>query len=177
MVACYLSGAPKFVPQTQTFRIGDDLTGRTLGVLGVGNIGGAVARIGKAFGMEVIAWSQNLTAKSAAEAGAALVSKDELFRQADILTIHLVLSSRTRGLVGAKELGLMKPTSRLVNTSRGPIVVEADLIAVLRSGKIAGAALLERRATTKTMKTRACVIDFLSCISYTGTSYPDWVSS
>jgi len=121
--------------------IGDDLRGRTLGVLGLGNIGGAVARIGRAFGMEVIAWSQNLTAERAAKAGAALVSKEELFRQADILTIHLVLSSRTRGLVSAKELALMKPTARLVNTSRGPIVIEADLIAVLQSGKIAGAAL------------------------------------
>jgi phosphoglycerate dehydrogenase-like enzyme len=146
--ALILASARNLVAENASLRaggwqrfIGDDLTGRTLGVLGVGNIGSAVARIGKAFGMEVIAWSQNLTAKRAAEAGAALVSKDELFRQADILTIHLVLSSRTRGLVGAKELGLMKPTVRLVNTSRGPIVVEADLIAVLRSGKIAGAAL------------------------------------
>lgn len=121
--------------------IGGDLAGKSLGALGLGNIGGAVARIGKAFGMEVIAWSQNLTAERAAEAGAVLVSKEELFQRADILTIHLVLSSRTRGLVGAKELALMKPTARLVNTSRGPIVVEADLIAVLRSGKIAGAAL------------------------------------
>jgi phosphoglycerate dehydrogenase-like enzyme len=121
--------------------IGEDLAGRTLGLLGLGNIGGAVARIGKAFGMEVIAWSQNLTAERAAEAGARLLSKEELFRQADFLSIHLVLSSRTRGLVGAKELALMKPTARLVNTSRGPIVVEADLIAVLRSGKIAGAAI------------------------------------
>jgi phosphoglycerate dehydrogenase-like enzyme len=121
--------------------VGDDLAGRTLSVLGLGNIGGAVARIGKAFGMEVIAWSQNLTAERAAEAGAVLVSKEELFRQADILTIHLVLSRRTRGLVNAKELALMKPTARLVNTSRGAILVEADLIAALRSGAIAGAAL------------------------------------
>jgi phosphoglycerate dehydrogenase-like enzyme len=121
--------------------IGDDLAGRTLGVLGLGNIGGAVARIGRAFGMEVIAWSENLTTERAAKVGAALVSKEELFRQADILTIHLVLSSRTRGLVSASELALMKPAARLVNTSRGPIVIEADLIAVLQSGKIAGAAL------------------------------------
>jgi phosphoglycerate dehydrogenase-like enzyme len=82
-----------------------------------------------------------VSAHSAPEAGAALVSKDELFRAADILTVHLLLSRRTHGLVSAKELGLMKPTARLVNTSRGPIVVEADLIAALRSGKIAGAAL------------------------------------
>jgi phosphoglycerate dehydrogenase-like enzyme len=121
--------------------IGDDLAGKTLGVLGLGNIGGAVARIGKAFGMEVIAWSHNLTAERAAEADVRLVEKEELFRQADILTIHLVLSRRTRGLVSAKELALMKPTARLVNTSRGPIVIEADLIAALQSGKIAGAAL------------------------------------
>jgi len=122
--------------------VGDDLAGRTtLGVLGLGNIGGAVARIGKAFGMEVIAWSQNLTADRAAKAGAALVTKEELFRQADIVTIHLVLSRRTRELVGADELALMKPTARLVNTSRGSIVVEADLLAALRNGKIAGAAI------------------------------------
>ena len=121
--------------------VGDDLAGRTLGVLGLGNIGGPVARIGKAFGMEVIAWSQNLTADRAAEAGAALVTKEELFRQADIVTIHLVLSRRTRELVGADELALMKPTVRLVNTSRGSIVVEADLLAALRNGKIAGAAI------------------------------------
>jgi phosphoglycerate dehydrogenase-like enzyme len=121
--------------------VGDDLAGCTLGVLCLGNVGGAVARIGKAFGMEVIAWSQNLTADRAAEAGAALVTKEELFRQADIVTIHLVLSGRTRGLVGAEELALMKPTARLVNTSRGPIVVEADLLAALRNGKIAGAGI------------------------------------
>jgi phosphoglycerate dehydrogenase-like enzyme len=121
--------------------VGDDLAGRVLGVLGLGNVGGAVARIGKAFGMEVIAWSQNLTADRAAEAGAVLVTKEELFRQADIVTIHLVLSSRTRGLVGTGELALMKPTARLVNTSRGPIVVEADLLAALRNGKIASAGI------------------------------------
>ena len=146
--ALILASARNLVAENASLRaggwqrlIGDDLRGRTLGVLGLGNIGGAVARIGRAFGMEVIAWSKNLTAERAAEAGAALVSKEELFRQADILTIHLVLSSRTRGLVSAKELALMKPTARLVNTSRGPIVIEADLIAVLQSGKIAGAAL------------------------------------
>ncbi len=121
--------------------VGDDLAGRTLGVLGLGNVGGAVARIGKAFGMEVIAWSQNLTADRTAEAGAALVTREELFSRADIVTVHLVLSGRTRGLVGAGELALMKPTARLVNTSRGPIVVEADLLAALRNGKIAGAVI------------------------------------
>jgi phosphoglycerate dehydrogenase-like enzyme len=121
--------------------VGDDLAEHTLGVLGLGNVGGAVARIGKAFGMEVIAWSRNLTADRAAEAGAALVTREDLFRRADIVTIHLVLSGRTRGLVGAEELALMKPTARLVNTSRGSIVVEADLLAALRSGKIAAAAV------------------------------------
>jgi phosphoglycerate dehydrogenase-like enzyme len=146
--ALILASARNLVAENASLRaggwqrfIGDDLAGKTLGVLGLGNIGGAMARIAKAFGMAVIAWSQNLTADRAAEAGAVLVSKEELFRKADILTVHLVLSSRTRGLIGAKELALMKPTARLVNTSRGPIVVEADLIAVLQSGKIAGAAL------------------------------------
>src|ERR1700736_2917522 len=117
--------------------VGDDMAGRTLGVLGFGNVGGAVAQIGKAFGMKVIAWSQNLTAARAAEASAELVAKEELFRGADIVSVHLVLSSRTRGLVGAPELAIMKPTARLVNTSRGPIVVEADLIAALKAQKIA----------------------------------------
>ena len=121
--------------------IGADLRERTLSVLGLGRIGSEVAKIGKAFGMKVIAWSQNLTTERAAEAGATLVSKEELFRHADILTIHLVLSSRSRGLVGAPELALMKPTARLVNTSRGPIVVEADLVAALRERRIAGAAI------------------------------------
>jgi len=117
------------------------MAGRTLGVLGLGNVGGAVAQIGNAFGMKVIAWSQNLTTERAAEVGATLVSKDELFQQADVVSIHLVLSGRTRGLVGAAELALMKPTARLVNTSRGPIVVEADLVAALKDKKIAGAAI------------------------------------
>jgi phosphoglycerate dehydrogenase-like enzyme len=121
--------------------IGDDLAGRTLGVLGLGNIGGAVAKIGTAFGMHVIAWSQNLTAERAAEVGAELVSKEELFRRADVVSVHLVLSGRTRGLVGAPELSIMKPTARLVNTSRGPIVAEADLIAALKAQKIASAAV------------------------------------
>ena len=107
----------------------------------LGNVGGAVARIGNAFGMKVIAWSQNLTSERAAEVGAKLVSKDELFQQADVVSIHLVLSGRTRGLVGAAELGLMKPTARLINTSRGPIVVEADLVAALKDKKIAGGAI------------------------------------
>jgi phosphoglycerate dehydrogenase-like enzyme len=92
--------------------IGEELSGKILGLLGLGNIGAPVARIGLAFGMKIIAWSQNMTPEKAATAGATLVSKDELFRQADIVTIHLILSGRTRGLVGAAELALMKPTSR-----------------------------------------------------------------
>jgi phosphoglycerate dehydrogenase-like enzyme len=121
--------------------VGQDLSGNILGVLGLGNIGGQVARIGLAFGMKIIAWSQNLTPEVAEAAGAKLVSKDELFSQADIVTIHLVLSGRTKGLVGAAELALMKPTSRLINTSRGPIVDESSLIKALKSRAIAGAAI------------------------------------
>ena len=121
--------------------VGDDMAGRTLGVLGLGNVGGAVAKIGNAFGMKVIAWSQNLTTERAAEVGATLVSRQKLFQEADVLSVHLVLSGRTRGLVGAAELALMKPTARLVNTSRGPIVVEADLVKALRDKTIAGAAV------------------------------------
>src|SRR5712664_3259256 len=121
--------------------VGQDLSGKILGVVGLGNIGGQVARIGLAFGMKIIAWSQNMTPEIAEAAGAKLVSKDELFRQADVVTIHLILSGRTKGLVGAAELGLMKPTSRLINTSRGPIVEEQALISVLKNKQIAGAAI------------------------------------
>jgi phosphoglycerate dehydrogenase-like enzyme len=121
--------------------VGHELDGRILGMLGLGNVGEQVARIGRAFGMKIIAWSQNLTAEKAAAAGAELTTKDELFRRADIVTIHLILSERTRGLVGATELALMKPTARLVNTSRGPIVDEQALIEALRTRAIAGAAV------------------------------------
>ena len=121
--------------------VGQDLEGTTLGVVGLGNVGGQVARIGLAFGMKIIAWSQNMTPEIAEAAGARLVSKDELFRQADIVTIHLILSRRTKGIVGTAELGLMKSTSRLINTSRGPIVDESSLIKALRSHAIAGAAI------------------------------------
>ena len=121
--------------------VGQDLKGTTLGVVGLGNVGGQVARIGLAFGMKIIAWSQKMTPEIAEAAGARLVSKDELFRQADIVTIHLILSRRTKGIVGTAELGLMKPTSRLINTSRGPIVDEASLIKALGSHAIAGAAI------------------------------------
>ena len=121
--------------------IGDGLSGQTLGIIGLGHIGSQVAKIGLAFGMHVLAWSQNLTAEKAAAAGAGLVSKEELLRRADIVSVHLVLSDRTLGLIGAAELALMKRSARLVNTSRGPIVVEAALIAALKAGRIAGAAI------------------------------------
>jgi phosphoglycerate dehydrogenase-like enzyme len=121
--------------------IGPTLHGATLGCLGLGNLGSQVARVGLAFGMNVIAWSQNLTAERAQQVGAKLVSKDELLSQSDVVSIHLVLSDRTRALVGARELALMKPTAFLVNTSRGPIVDEAALIETLRQHKIAGAGL------------------------------------
>src|SRR6201993_477148 len=121
--------------------LGSNLRGKSLGVVGLGNIGKEVARIGLAFGMKVIAWSQNLTEEKAGAAGAALVDKQTLFREADIVTVHLVLSHRTKGLIGAPEFALMKPTARLVNTSRGPIVDEAALIQVLHARKIAGAAV------------------------------------
>jgi phosphoglycerate dehydrogenase-like enzyme len=121
--------------------VGEDLNGRTLGLVGLGNIGSAVARIGKAFGMNLIVWSQNLTAERASAVGATLVPKDALFQQADILSIHLILSHRTRGLIGERELRLMKRTARLVNTSRGAIVDEVALVDILRKGGIAGAAI------------------------------------
>jgi phosphoglycerate dehydrogenase-like enzyme len=146
--ALILASARNLVAENASLRgggwqqsVGDDMDGRTLGLLGLGNVGGPVARIGNAFGMKVIAWSQNLTNERAAEVCATLVSKDELFQEADVLSIHLVLSGRTRGLVGAAELGLMKPTARLINTSRGPILVEADLIRALKDKTIAGAAI------------------------------------
>ena len=121
--------------------IGVDLEGMTLGVLGLGKLGTRTAAIAKAFGMKVIAWSQNLTAERCAAAGVAYASKDDLFRQADFVTIHLILSARTRGLVGASELALMKPSAYIVNTSRGPIIDAAALLTVLREKRIAGAGL------------------------------------
>jgi phosphoglycerate dehydrogenase-like enzyme len=121
--------------------VGLDLAGRTLGIVGLGRLGSIVARYGAAFGMRLVAWSQNLTAERAADWGAELVTKDELFTSADVVTIHLILSGRTRGLVGEREFGLMKPTAYLVNTSRGPIVDEAALLAALEAGTIAGAGI------------------------------------
>ena len=121
--------------------IGTGLKGKTLGLLGLGRLGAQVAAIGKAFDMEIIAWSQNLTAEQAAAAGARLVDKETLFAAADIVSIHLVLGERTRGLVKAADLARMKPSAFLVNTSRGPIVDEQALIAALESRRIAGAAI------------------------------------
>jgi phosphoglycerate dehydrogenase-like enzyme len=121
--------------------VGMDLAGRTLGVLGLGRLGSRVARIAQAFRMDVLAWSQNLTVADAEAAGVAYVKKDELFSFSDIVTVHLQLSDRTRGIVGAPELGLMKPSAYLVNTSRGPLVDEDALVDALRSGGIAGAGL------------------------------------
>jgi phosphoglycerate dehydrogenase-like enzyme len=121
--------------------IGGDLNGKTLGLLGLGNIGSLVARVGSAFGMRVIAWSANLTDERCAEHGVERVEKDELFRTADVVSVHLVLSDRTHHLVGAPELALMKPTAVLVNTSRGPIIDDDALIDALERGAIAGAGL------------------------------------
>lgn len=121
--------------------VGTILADRTLGLLGLGRIGKRMAAYGRAFGMTVIAWSQNLTDETAAAVGARRVDKDELFRLADVLSIHVQLSERTRGLVTARELALMKPEAYLINTSRGPIVVEADLVAALRERRIAGAGM------------------------------------
>ena len=121
--------------------LGTIVRGKTLGILGLGVLGTKVAALGRALGMEVIAWSANLTDERAREAGAARVEKDALFERSDVLTIHLKLSDRTRGLVTARDLARMKPTAYLVNTSRGPIVDEAALIAVVKDHRIAGAGL------------------------------------
>ena len=121
--------------------IGIDLTGKTIGIIGLGRVGKKIAAYAKAFDMNVIAWSQNLTADQAEEAGVKLVSKEELFQTADFVSIHLVLSDRSRGIVSRRELALMKPTAYLINTSRGPLVIESDLLDALREKKIAGAAV------------------------------------
>ena len=137
---CYEQARLKAGVPWQT-TIGLDLEEMTLALLGLGKLGTRVAEIGQAFRMKVIAWSQNLTPERCKEAGVEPVSRDDLFRRADFLSIHLQLSPRTRGLVGARELGLMKRSAYLVNTSRGPIVDEAALIAALREKRIAGAGL------------------------------------
>jgi len=121
--------------------IGIELAGQTLGLLGLGKLGARVAKLAQAFDMNVIAWSQNLTEERCREVGVTYATKEQLFREADFVSIHLVLSDRTRGLVGAPELALMKPTAFIVNTSRGPIIDETALLDTLRAGKIAGAGL------------------------------------
>jgi len=121
--------------------VGVGLSGKTLGILGLGKLGSAAARIGKAFEMDVIAWSQNLTEQAAAEKGVTRVEKNELFERSDVISIHMILSDRTRGLVGKDEFAMMKPSSYLVNTSRGPIVDEAAMIEALQTNQIAGAGI------------------------------------
>ncbi|OKS86794.1 D-2-hydroxyacid dehydrogenase family protein [Mucilaginibacter polytrichastri] len=121
--------------------VGIDLSGKTIGIVGLGRLGEKMAQYARAFDMNIIAWSQNLTADTAEKAGAKLVTKDELFTEADIITVHLVLSDRSRGIIGKHELGLMKPTAYLINTSRGPLVDEHALIETLQHKKIAGAAI------------------------------------
>src|ERR1700751_4527088 len=118
-------------------RIGHRVAGKTLGLLGLGRLGSAVARVGVAFGMQAVPWRQNRTAEKAAAQGVERVDKDELFRRSDILSVHLVLSPRSRGLVGAREIGLMKPSAILVNTSRGPICDTNAIIAALKEGRLA----------------------------------------
>jgi len=121
--------------------VGTEIEGRTLGVLGLGKLGGKVAKLAQAFGMNVIAWSPNLTPERCKEAGVGYASKEELFSNADIVTVHVVLSQRSRGLVGRDDLARMKPTAYLVNTARGPIVDEAALLETLQQRKIAGAGI------------------------------------
>jgi phosphoglycerate dehydrogenase-like enzyme len=121
--------------------LGLDLYGKTLGIIGLGKLGVRVARAAQALDMKVVAWSQNLTAEKAQSAGATLVSKEELLRTADFVTVHVQLSPRTRGLIGAAELALMKPSAFFINTSRGPVADEKAIKTALRAGKIAGAAI------------------------------------
>ena len=146
--ALILAAARNLPEQVQSMRsggwqrgLGTSLQGLTLGVLGLGNVGKQVATFAQAFGMRVIAWSPNLTPEKAAEHKVTAVSKEQLFADADILSVHMVLSERSRGLVGASELAQMKPTSMLVNTSRGPIVDEDALVEALRRRVIACAAI------------------------------------
>jgi phosphoglycerate dehydrogenase-like enzyme len=121
--------------------LGCGVHGKTLGVIGLGSLGGQMARFGQVLGMEVLAWSQNLTAEACVAGGAVLVPKDELMARSDFVSIHLKLSDRTRGLIGRRELDLMKPSAYLINTSRGPIVDEAALLEHLQQKRIAGAGL------------------------------------
>lgn len=121
--------------------VGGDLFQHTLGILGLGNLGGRVAKVAQAFGMRVLAWSQNLTPERCKDVGVEYATKEELLKQSDFITIHMVLSDRSRGLIGAPELALMKPSAYIINTSRGPIIDEAALITALQDRTIAGAGL------------------------------------
>ncbi len=121
--------------------VGIEIEGKTLGVVGLGKLGGKVSKLAQAFGMNVIAWSPNLTPERCKEVGVGYASKEELFATADVITVHVVLSQRSRGLVGAADLARMKPAAYLVNTARGPIVDEMALLETLRQKKIAGAAI------------------------------------
>lgn len=121
--------------------VGETLEGKTLGLVGLGNLGTRVGRVGAAFGMNVIGWSQNLTAEKAAAAGATAVDKARLLAEADVISLHLVLSDRSRGIIGAADLARMKRTAVIVNTSRGPLIDQPALIAALEEGRIAGAGL------------------------------------
>jgi phosphoglycerate dehydrogenase-like enzyme len=121
--------------------IGTDLKGKTIGIIGLGRLGSRIARYAQAFEMRILAWSPNLTTEKAIEAGATLVTKNELFKESDFITIHMVLGERSRELIKMHDLKLMKPTAYLINTSRGPLIREADLIEILRERKIRGAAL------------------------------------
>ncbi|MFD4795402.1 D-2-hydroxyacid dehydrogenase family protein [Streptomyces anulatus] len=147
--ALLLGLARGIVPEAEALRtdgpwqstLGADLHGRTLGLLGLGKIGGRVAQVGRAFGMDVLAWSQNLTEERTDEVGATLAaSKEDLLASSDFVSVHLALGDRTRGLIGAAELALMRPTAYLINTSRAAIVDTDALLAALRAGALAGAA-------------------------------------
>ncbi len=121
--------------------LGEDVEGKTLGIIGLGKLGAKVAKIAQALGMKVLAWSTNLTPEACAEAGVTYASKEELFSKSDVITIHVVLSDRSRGLVSRDDLARMKPTAYLINTARGPIVDEAALLETLQAKKIAGAGI------------------------------------
>lgn len=121
--------------------LGQDVEGLTLGIVGLGKLGQRVAKVAHALGMKVIAWSQNLTAEKAKEAGVEYVTKEELFKRADVVSVHVILSDRSRGLVGAKEIGAMKKTAYIINTARGPIIDETALLTALKNKTIAGAGL------------------------------------
>lgn len=146
--ALLMALAKNIVPDSREVRKGgwqtavsSDLKGKTIGIVGLGNIGATIAKYARMFDMEVIAWSENLTAEKATAQGARLVSKEQLFRESDFITIHLVLSQRSRGIISGADLALMKPAAYLVNTSRGPLVNEADLVQALQNRAFAGAAL------------------------------------